>query len=79
MDSDAVRKQAAKVESKKLVPTSFGPNEDEDIVLQRQIVAQQKKRIQKDSLNAQIEVSEIDLSNYPFSFFSCRPRNKSSS
>ena len=57
MDADEVRKHAAKKEAKELVPTSFGPSEDEDIILKRQIIARNQKTSQNQDLSAQIEVS----------------------
>lgn len=58
MDADEVRKHAAKKEAKELVPTSFGPSEDEDIILKRQIIARNQKTSQNQDLSAQIEAKK---------------------
>ena len=43
-------------EAKRLVPTSFGPSEDEDVVMKQRMIVDKQKRNQKQDLSQQIEV-----------------------
>jgi len=55
MNNNAMRKQADTFESKRLIPTSFGPSEDEDIVIKKLMIHNHKKMNAKNDLTSQIE------------------------
>lgn len=54
MDNNEARKLADVVESKKLIPTSFGPSEDENIVIKKKMIANHMKTNVKQDLSSQI-------------------------
>ena len=49
------------MESKKLIPTSFGPSEDQDIVIKKLQIANHMKTNVKQDLSAQIQVSDASF------------------
>ena len=51
-----MRRGADVAEAKRLVPTSFGPSEDEDVVMKQRMIVDKQKRNQKQDLSQQIEV-----------------------
>lgn len=58
IDSNAVRRDADDAEARRLVPTSFGPSEDEDVVMKQRMIVDKQKRNQKQDLSQQIEAKK---------------------
>lgn len=54
--AQAERQKHEKLESKRLIPTSFGPEENEIVVMQHEMQLNKKKRLTKEELAVQIEV-----------------------